>query len=287
MIWRDSRDFLIALSLANLWFVDIWKLFLVRHSTSYPYYHWKLNPAPLLLATMADVLVLAAILFGAITLTRRLQKDFILSIGRSAFALVFLLLLLNLLLIVVRNPPLAPILIALKLRPQLLLEWRGITTIYSWLGAMGLLAGCVALTIMIHSMIFRRQRLIRLSATILLIILPFVLFTFAQATTQWLRYRSGEQFHERTAPALPNEKGSGRRILWLIFDEMDFSLSFIQRPATLELPEFDRLRKESIFAINAYPPGGDTVLSLPALINGQSREVEYSDGSKRACSYVW
>ncbi len=249
-------------------FVDIWKLFLIPHSSTFPYYQWKLNPAPLLVATMLDVLLLAAILFLAITLARRSKNNIILQTARSAFVLVFVLLATNLLFIVSANPPVGALVNTLLKTPKLLFHWKGISTIYSWLAVVGLAAGCVGITIMIHSLIFRRQQLIRFSVTILLISSPFVLITFAQGLTQWMRYRSGEHFLEKAAPALSQEGNSGRRILWIIFDEMDFRLSFLERPATLKLPEFDRLRMESFFAVSAYPPSDETERSLPALITG-------------------
>ena len=264
------RDFLTAVSLSNLMFVDIWKLFLIPHSSTFPYYQWKLNPAPLLVATMLDVLLLSAILFLAITLARRSKNKLILETARLGFALVFVLLAANLLFIVSANPPVGPLVNTLLKTPKLLFSWKGISTVYSWLAVLGLVAGCLGITMMIHSLIFRRQQLIRFSVMILLIGSPFVLITFAQGLTQWMRYRTGEQFLEKAAPFLPREESSARhRIVWIIFDEMDFRLTFLERPTTLNLPEFDRLRKESLFAGNAYSPSNETESSLPALITGR------------------
>jgi hypothetical protein len=50
---------------------------------------------------------------------------------------------------------------------------------------------------------------------------------------------------------------------------MDERLTFIDRPAGLKLPEIDRLRDQSLWASNAFPPAGFTLLSLPSLINGR------------------
>jgi hypothetical protein len=61
----------------------------------------------------------------------------------------------------------------------------------------------------------------------------------------------------------------GHRILWIIFDEMDQNLTFDYRPSTLELPEIDRFRNKSLYASCAYPPAGETDLSLPSLITGK------------------
>jgi hypothetical protein len=84
-----------------------------------------------------------------------------------------------------------------------------------------------------------------------------------------MTFRSGERFRESSAPAATQEIPSDRRVIWIIFDEMDFRLGFLDRPSSVKLPALDRFSSEAIFAQNAYPPGGDTVLSLPSLITGR------------------
>jgi len=59
-------------------------------------------------------------------------------------------------------------------------------------------------------------------------------------------------------------------IVWIIFDEIDQRIAFSERPRGLQLPELDRIRGESLYATNAYPPGGATYLSLPSLLTGLS-----------------
>ncbi len=74
-------------------------------------------------------------------------------------------------------------------------------------------------------------------------------------------------------PALASRFGpsphSGPRVVWMVFDEMDFALSFPRRPVGLRLPEFDRLREESFFATSAHQPDADTEEALPSLISGK------------------
>jgi Sulfatase len=218
---------------------------------------------------MLDVLLISVLLFLAITVVRRAHKQPITAIGRMVFVVSFVLGTANLILVIFRNPPFRPLLVSLKERPQLLLEWHGMPTVYYWITMLGVLAGLLAVTAMAHSLIYRRQKLIKLSATIILVLSPFALLTFTQATAQWIRYRAGEQFQDSTAPALLASNPGHRRVVWLIFDELDFRLAFLERPSTVELPEFDKFRKESIFAGNSYPPAGDTTISLPALISGR------------------
>jgi arylsulfatase A-like enzyme len=55
----------------------------------------------------------------------------------------------------------------------------------------------------------------------------------------------------------------------MVFDEFDFRIAFQNRPETVKLPELDRLANQSLFATNAYPPAGETLLSMPSLITGK------------------
>jgi hypothetical protein len=66
-----------------------------------------------------------------------------------------------------------------------------------------------------------------------------------------------------TSPELP------RRVVWVIFDEMDYGLAFgANRDAATRLPNFDRLASYAVDATEAYTPGRDTLYSIPALLTG-------------------
>jgi hypothetical protein len=61
-----------------------------------------------------------------------------------------------------------------------------------------------------------------------------------------------------------------RRVVWVIFDETDFDRAFgAQKSAGLELPNFDRLARTSVFAMNANSPASATLYSIPALLTGE------------------
>ena len=62
---------------------------------------------------------------------------------------------------------------------------------------------------------------------------------------------------------------SSQRVVILVYDEMDYRITFVDRPARVFLPALDRLRRESSFFTHAYPPAGGTLLSIPALITGK------------------
>jgi hypothetical protein len=67
---------------------------------------------------------------------------------------------------------------------------------------------------------------------------------------------------DRTPPSL-------RRVVWIVFEELDQRITFEARPTGLELPELDRLRRESLYAHAARPPAGTTDVTIPALITGR------------------
>lgn len=73
----------------------------------------------------------------------------------------------------------------------------------------------------------------------------------------------------RRAPAVPapGRSASDPHVVVLVFDEADYRLLF--KNPSLHLKELARLRSESLFATQAYPPSGYTKLSLPALLTGR------------------
>lgn len=82
------------------------------------------------------------------------------------------------------------------------------------------------------------------------------------------------------APVLP-VRADGQRFIWIIFDEMDQRIAFNERPVSLELPELDRLRGESLEARRATQTAGFTGLAMPILISGRSyRESEIKGASR-------
>jgi hypothetical protein len=102
-------------------------------------------------------------------------------------------------------------------------------------------------------------------ATALFVISPCVAFLALRAAWELLH-----------VPSPIVERGSvirlstdGPRVLLLVFDEMSASVGFSNRPQSVRMPAFDRLRHESLVATSAYPPGGDTLSSMPGLLTGR------------------
>jgi hypothetical protein len=261
------RDFVIALSLSNLWFFDVWRYFLISHPNSYPYYHWKPNPAPILLATMLDVLLLSTVFWVGISLIRHSRNRFLLKLARVLFLVVFFLTLIDFLMSTI-YPSFRLLIDLMRGGEQLFFSSRWSKIAFLGLLVIEVVAAFLVTTILFHRLVFRRQQLIKLSTALLLICSPFVFITFAQAISQWASFRSADAFVDKSAQMEPHPKVGGR-VVWLIFDEMDFRLSFVDRPSAVQLPAFDQLRDQAVFADNAYPPGGATDLSLPSLITGR------------------
>lgn len=250
-MWRDLA---IALSLANLCFIHAWRLLLVPSSNNF-YYHRRIPP-PLVeyIALPLDVLLLAAVLFAGITLVRRSRKSWV----RKAAKIVFILIV---------SVPLYGVLMQLDTPGvrRLILPFvsdeevtqRVIVTIPLTICLFGLYVA------------FRRlDKSFRVAVTAILIMTPFVLITFVQTPLTAMKYAEVGDGITATPPAHEGARG-GVRVLWLVFDEFDFRVAFAQRPATVRLGELDRLSSQSIFATNAYPPAGETFLSMPALITGR------------------
>ncbi|HVX66024.1 MAG TPA: sulfatase-like hydrolase/transferase [Bryobacteraceae bacterium] len=129
-----------------------------------------------------------------------------------------------------------------------------------------LLGVCLALAVVF---VFWRwpSQLVQLAVTVLLILSPLLPLNFGQAAWRLARYDAAE-FRDATPPPPVGLKRTPR-VVWVILDDWDQRLTFIDRPSRIRLPEIDRLRRESFYAANAYPPGSGTAISIPALTTGR------------------
>lgn len=58
------------------------------------------------------------------------------------------------------------------------------------------------------------------------------------------------------------------RVVWIVFDELDYRLTFPERPKPLVLNNFDRFSFSAFRFTNAISPSSQTILSVPSLIDG-------------------
>jgi hypothetical protein len=238
------RDGAISLSLANLCFVKVWAKLL---SGAGAYF----NDFPIAYASIiVNVLLLAVLFFAGITIARRLRSARLIRASRWVFLIAILTVLNG-----VAN-------LTVTLSGINLPVLMGRTLAYYT--ALAVTASAVFGAFII------RARLIRQAPRIILALLPFVLFTFSHAVSKLTR--NVGVVHAESKPSVPApiaRKVPATRVLWIIFDEMDQRVSFAERPASLKLPELDRLRSHSIYATDAYPPAPITYMSMPALITGR------------------
>lgn len=235
---------LMAVSLANLCFVRAW--FSVLYDADYGYFNKVPVNTVTLIGLMVNLLLLALVFWLAATSLQRLTPNWPKRLGLLA-VLALLLIPFNFVrltyldisgstMLALLHHPATPIAGLLAV----ILLWRG----HAWV-ARAVRAG-------------------------LLILFPLAALVWIKLLLVLLHVVPVRQYEGPPvlAPPLPHAK-TQPRVVWLIFDELDYRVTFPERPSGLALPEFDRLRAESLFATNAFPPANGTVLSMPALTTGQ------------------
>ena len=98
---------------------------------------------------------------------------------------------------------------------------------------------------------------------------PLAVLALVHALWMFLELAAGPTWRRVEPTMLTEPAPSLRRVVWIVFEELDQRITFEARPAGLELPELDRLRRESLYAGAARPPAGTTEISMPALITGR------------------
>jgi hypothetical protein len=98
---------------------------------------------------------------------------------------------------------------------------------------------------------------------------PFVLATTVGVIAGVTRNQARPPATLQDRPPLALVEGTPRRrVVLVIFDELDQEATFGQREAGLALPELDSLRARSVWATRAYPPSNTTWTSVPAMLTG-------------------
>jgi hypothetical protein len=249
----SGRDALIALSLTNLCYLRVWTELL-----TYQRYDTYLMKAPpgraAMLAAMTNVVGIAAVLWMAIAWARRSSSRRIWASAEWAFLLSLALPLNALRAVLTRFSDLFK------------------STLFEVLGTGGVMAlaailvagGCALILLF-------RTKLAKAAATVLAAMSPFCAVTFGQAIWKIKQYNPTEFANRSPEPLVPVVKD--QHVVWFVCDEWDYRLTFVDRNASLLLPEIDRLRGETLFAENALPPGTETPVSIPSYFIG--RPVEH------------
>jgi len=249
----------VALSFANVCYLRIWSELLTY--TRSDVYLMVTPPKPVeYYALICNVLLTAVVVWGLGLLARRLLQGRNFRFAEMAVVLG-LCIPLNALRTVLsaRFPYLKSPLIGL-------LGLRGVMLLAACL----VVAGVVAL-------VWFHRKLAAWAAALLLALSPFCAVTFGQALWRAAHYDAREYANKPTTPMIPNAR-KYPRVVWFIADEWDYRLSFVDRDPSLTMPELDRLRQSSIFAVNALPPGPETPISIPAYYGGKVPDYVVWDG---------
>jgi hypothetical protein len=101
-----------------------------------------------------------------------------------------------------------------------------------------------------------------------LILSPFLIVTLSQLF--WATKTSmSENYLDLKNTQVSQHSSQSRRVVFIVFDELDERVAFSSRPVSIKLPELDRFKAQALFAENAYPPSNATITSLPAYILGR------------------
>lgn len=122
----------------------------------------------------------------------------------------------------------------------------------------------------------RASRLLRSGLLYSWPVLAVILVTAVRENLHYPHSAYAEGPFAAPLPAAPDRP----RVVWVIFDELSQTIAFSNRPPGLSLPNLDRLRREGFYATSAYAPAGNTELSLPSLILGQTVQEAASDGPR-------
>jgi hypothetical protein len=249
-MWRDLA---IGLSLANISFLRVWSDLLTY--TVYATFWMKHPPTPTEIeATAVNVLVIGCALGLGVNYVRRNFGERGMIWVRRLF-LASLILPINAIRTVIANQ--LPLLDYLR---------SGLFDVLGQPGVVYLAIGlCVAGLVLIT---FWAKPLSKVAGGAFLAFFPFLPIILIQAVMGITRYNPEPYRDKPVAAALPVKDGA-RRAVWIVFDETDYRLAFVDRDPTLQLPEFDRLRNESIFATHAQPPGPQTPISMPGYVTGR------------------
>ncbi|HUS11788.1 MAG TPA: sulfatase-like hydrolase/transferase [Pyrinomonadaceae bacterium] len=241
------RNWVIATSLANLCFIGSWNHLLYPPSKGY--YLEQVATWSNFAAVMINVLLLTIVFGFSATYVHRLKEHYLI-LARWTFVIVTLFSI-NAVRIEVFGP-------------------LTFTSVAAQIGKPGTMISFLVTACLLVVVVMRwKGQIIGMAQALILILSPFTIVTFSKATTQVL-YNAYSVTASRSNSIdhclRPQVKS---RVVWIIFDELDYRAAFVARPDSVQLPELDRLHAESLFATNAYPPAGMTILSIPSLVSGK------------------
>jgi len=125
----------------------------------------------------------------------------------------------------------------------------------------------------LYLLIFRLKPVTHFLSFILLILSPFAVLTIGQAVwkimvLQKTSFGVGDISYRTTTSS---SRAVKQRVIWLMFDELDLRLTFLDVAEGMKFPEFGRFREQALFALNAKSlVGGSTAIAIPSYLMGKS-----------------
>jgi hypothetical protein len=240
---QATHDFLVALSLANLCFLKVWReLIYADAADSYWLPDYTVQSY---LAVIINLAALTLILYGVIAYLIRSDRRWLAVTGRLIFLGILIF----------------PIYFLLTYA-EFLKSKHGIPRDYAWIFGFVVLATPL---IFLYFVVWRLRAATNLFQFICLLFFPFAVLNVAHAMfagiTLEQQITSAPMNHAQASPPTQNQ-----RVVWLLMDELDFRLAFVDRPDGVVLPEFDRLRSQSLFALNADSNALDTREAIPSYL---------------------
>jgi len=248
-------DWLAGLSLSNLVFLRCWAELLGPEETRA--YWLKSMPVPThYVSLMLDVLILGGFFYALMGGIRRQNK--IASRVMVVSGLAILLSLVNSLRTLVSNPGTSLFLRFVEQRAPVI--------------------GVAVAIMLVTALVFGGIRALRPVYRLLVLVSPFLFFTFGQSVYKIATYGDRLTPDGPMASHLPAKPAGAPRVIWVIFDEWDPDLTFNERPARIQLPEIDRLRKEGFWATQVVRSNLYTDWAMPALTTGIATEEIHPRG---------
>jgi hypothetical protein len=230
-----------CLALSALWFSQACRETLFRADRDF--YNRVPLGGPVLVALVLNIVALAAVGFLGVQALRRVRRPAWRRLGAVAVA--------------------AALLVALnsaRITYETVGRWADL------LGGPGLLAVVV---LALGAAVGWPRPALRVIRGLALVASPVGIVTLGFALWMLLEVAAGPVWPRVEPAPLKRTPPSLRRVVWLVLGELDQRITFEARPPGLELPELDRLRRESLYADGARPPAGAVEVSMPALITGR------------------
>ena len=238
---RERIDAVACFAISALWFSPACRETLFRADRDF--YNRVPLGAPGLVALVLNISALAAVGFLGVQALRRVRRPAGRRLGAVAVA--------------------AALLVALNFAR---ITYETVGRLGDVLGGPGLLLGVV---LALGAALGWPRPALHAMRGLALVAAPLAAVTLGLVVWMLLEVAAGPVWRLVDPAPLKRTPPSLRRVVWLVLEELDQRITFEARPAGLELPELDRLRRESLYADGARPPAGTTEVSMPALITGR------------------